>query len=101
MAIYFDTTSNSEDINFIKELIDKNHAYYHKKEIHYYNIYRFEDYTDHGTTILWKECDINCPEKYPGENKPIKTPWGTGKWTSEGINYIYLQLMKLRRYTTS
>jgi hypothetical protein len=101
MGIYFEETTDIEDINFIKELIYNGYAYFSNKQIHYLNKYRFEDETEEGTTILWEECDINCKEKYLGENKPIQTPWGIGKWTGDGINYIYLQLMKQGRFTST
>ena len=37
---------------------------------------------------------VDTKENFPGEEPPKQTPWGIGKFTRDGCNYIYRQLMK-------
>ena len=90
MGIYFDSTTDQEDIDYIAKLIDSGKAYYKNNKI-YYDV-------EEETKILWENCEPDAKKNYLGEPKPLLTPWGIGRLTSEGCTYIYSQLMKENRY---
>ena len=74
----------------MKKLIDSGEDHYEYNKIS-------RTYCDEGdeiTTVLWENCDINTKETFPGEELPKQTPWGIGKFTRDGCNYIFRQLQK-------
>lgn len=94
MGIYFDTTTDKEDWNYIQKLINNGEAQYKDNKI-----YRILN-EDNRTEILWENCSISTKETFPGEEPPKQTPWGIGKFTRLGCNYIFRQLTKERYSST-
>lgn len=91
MGFYFDNTTDKEDLEYMQTLIDSGEAQYKDNKI----IHTYYDYDgDCIVKILWENCYIDTKENFPGEEPPKQTPWGIGKFTRDGCNYIYRQLMK-------
>ena len=97
MGFYYDSTTDEEDWSYMQKLIDSGEAHYKDNKI-YRKRTRDEDLV---TDILWVNCPIDTKETFPDEEPPKKTPWGVGKFTNKGCDYIYNELMKEGRFTST
>lgn len=98
MGIYYNTTTYNEDWDYMQKLIDSGEAQYKDNKI----IHTYYDIDgDCISKILWENCHIDTKENFLGENPPKQTPWGIGKFTRDGCNYIYHQLMKQGRSSST
>lgn len=86
MGIYYDSTTDEEDIIYIKTLIANNEVYVKDNKI-YWKCYDSDE-------LIWEQCELNSPETFPGEPNPIQTPWGIGRWTCSGYSCLMVGLMK-------
>jgi hypothetical protein len=94
MGIYYNSTTNEEDINYIQKLIDSENGYI-KDGCIYWKCYGGKD------MLLWETCKLDTPSVYFGEQEPINTPWGLGKLTKNGTSYIFMQLAKEGRSSST
>jgi hypothetical protein len=78
MGMYFENTTDEEDIQYIQQLLDN-----HEAQIHNGKIYQNEN-------VLWEVCD-----------QGKLTPWGIGVFTQHGVAYICGQLITEGRYSSS
>lgn len=97
MGIYItQPSSDQEDISFIQELITNSKAYLSGGKIYHKN----ED-PEEPDYILWETCDKDVKERFLGEPNPIETPWGYGRYTRHGYNFLFMKLMSLGRTSST
>lgn len=94
MGIYItQPSSDEEDISFIQELITNDKAYLSNGKI-YRRSYDPED----PDTILWETCDKGVKERFPD---CLDTPWGYGRYTQQGYNFLFTKLQQLHRTSST
>lgn len=98
MGIYItEPSTNEEDCLFIQELIKNGQAYESNGKI--YHKCGVEDFEEE--TILWEKCSWDINERFLGDPGPFKGPWGVGRFTRDGYNYIFIKLQSLGRTTST
>jgi cysteinyl-tRNA synthetase len=97
MGIYItQPSSDEEDIQFIQELISNGKAYISNGKIYHQS----EDPED-PDTILWETCDKGIKERFPGDPGCLDTPWGYGRYTQQGYNFLFIKLQSLGRTSST